>query len=49
MLNLLRNKSQLYLFAPEPLSVTVLSRKKARKYELQRRTVVRRDKVQVLF
>lgn len=29
MLNLLRNKSQLYLFAPEPLSVTVLSRQDA--------------------
>lgn len=29
--------------------LSVLSRKKARKYELQRRTVVRRDKVQVLF
>lgn len=29
MLNLLHNKSQLYLFAPEPLSVTVLSRQNA--------------------
>lgn len=29
MLNLLRNKSQLYLLAPEPLSVTVLSRQDA--------------------
>lgn len=29
MLNLLRNKSQLHLFAPEPLSVTVLSRQDA--------------------
>lgn len=29
MLNLLHNKSQLHLFAPEPLSVTVLSRQDA--------------------
>lgn len=29
MLNLLCNKSQLHLFAPEPLSVTVLSRQDA--------------------
>lgn len=29
MLNLLRNKFQMHLFAPEPLSVTVLSRQEA--------------------
>ena len=29
MLNLLHNKPQLHLFAPEPLSVTVLSRQNA--------------------
>lgn len=34
MLNLLRNKSQLYLFAPEPLSVTVLSRQDAEEQAL---------------
>lgn len=29
MLNLLHNESQLHLFAPEPLSVTALSRQEA--------------------